>query len=185
MRQRNLPIPGAKIFEALDGTANLSCKSNGQPLSLCIWSHTVKGQLEVNVLDRYGENFSTNGIGLSSIADLNTGECSLTIESITKDDFGVWTCTLAVAAGGQVLTGQVELCEGEKCDALNIKALTNEPHCFSSFNPTPRCRAILCSAIAIMAFSPFQHLNPPFTPPHSGMAFRNSPGNIRSNNNVD
>ena len=122
-------VPEPKIWEALNQSANLSCNSNGPPLSLCMWSHRVEDRLEVTLLNRHGWYISTDGIRLSSEGDLNDGKCSVSIRSVTKDNLGLWTCALVVVGADQVLSGQVELQSGKKCGVL-----IRGSNCWSAFS---------------------------------------------------
>lgn len=109
-----VPIP--KIYETLNKAAKFSCESVGRPLSLCLWSRMVGGQQEVIWTNRRGGNVSTDGIQLSSPADLDGGRCSAIIEAVMEDHFGAWTCILVTAADGEALTGDVELRDGKEYD---------------------------------------------------------------------
>lgn len=119
MTTRRATVPAPKIYETMKNTANFSCESNGRPLSLCLWSHTVRGEQKVILINKQGGNLSIDGIHVTSAAKLNEGKCSVRIEAVTEDHFGVWACTLMSAADdGEVWTGEVELREGKNCAML-------------------------------------------------------------------
>lgn len=102
-----------KIYGTLNHTAKFSCESDGRPLSLCLWSRTVRDQQEVIWMNRHGHNVSSDGIQLPSPFDLGGGKCSVSIEAVMEDHFGTWTCILLAAADGEILTGEKELRDGK------------------------------------------------------------------------
>ena len=64
-------------------------------------------------MSQHGGQVSTDGIQLSSPANLNDGKCEVNILSVGEEDLGLWTCALVVAANSHVLNGEVELLRGK------------------------------------------------------------------------
>ena len=60
-------------------------------------------------MDRTDEPNSVDGIQLSSADELQAGKCRLTIDAVTKNHSGLWSCALVAANNDEVLTGEVTL----------------------------------------------------------------------------
>ena len=104
-------IPHPRVFAKVNTSAQFSCESPGQPLSSCFWAKTRIGERQVIVLDEYGvygsEENSTNArISYSTSDELKAGKCGLHIEPVTEDDYGLWSCTLALKTG-TIFAGEV------------------------------------------------------------------------------
>ena len=93
------------IYAKGNKSQTVSCESQGQPLSACIWEIIMHGTPETIVLYENASLASNDGV-LYLGDGLHAGECGLQIESVFDEDVGLWTCTL-LAKSGSVLTGHV------------------------------------------------------------------------------
>ena len=114
-------VPHPEVYGKVNGSVELSCESGGQPLNLCVWERIVNGQRQVINVDqevvRNGGQTSVHGIHATQDVLVN-GKCSLSIQSLKKNDFGHWSCTL-MAQTGNAFGGRLSLIDG----SLNIPVI--------------------------------------------------------------
>ena len=91
-----------EVYGKVNGSAEFSCESESQPLSLCLWERTVNGQRDVIIVDKEviknGGATSVHGI-FATTDGLENGKCVLRIQRMKKEDFGRWSCTLVTQSG--------------------------------------------------------------------------------------
>ena len=108
-------VPHPEIYGKVNGSANLSCESQGQPLTLCVWKR-IGGNEQRDILIVDQEVFKnargTFVQGTSSVSDgLQNGTCNLNITSLMNNDFGRWSCAL-VAQTGNTFGGKLSVVDG-------------------------------------------------------------------------
>lgn len=119
MGQRSAAVvPHPNVSAELSTSQTVSCASGGEPLISCLWARSLNGQRKVIVVDNevVGGGGRTNVDGTFYVAGdgLSMGNCSLQIESFTKDDAGSWSCTL-ISQNGKIYTGQVLVTAKGEC----------------------------------------------------------------------
>ena len=106
-------VPQPVIFTSIYSSVNISCESNGHPISFCLWGHTVNGKRQAVIIDeKVVDNFGRTTVdGVSffgSREDLDAGKCALGIQAIAEKDAGLWSCTL-VSQNSTIFSGAVLL----------------------------------------------------------------------------
>ena len=103
-------VPRSIVESKKKSLVTLTCKSHGARLSACVWGRHANTQRDATVvamrLGRTGEQTNTYQTSTFEEEEPQNGSCSLRIGPMTKEDFGMWSCTLVDQAGA-VLTGQV------------------------------------------------------------------------------
>ena len=114
-----VPVPYIIVAKS-NAPRTLSCSSREEPIKLCLWGRMVRGEHEAIVIqegvavpvDVWGQSVDPRFKIPVCAPRLENGTCSLHIEPITEDDFGVWSCTL-IGQTGAVFTGQVTISKEE------------------------------------------------------------------------
>ena len=105
-------MPHASVPAEFNTSQMLTCESQGQPLSSCLWMRPAGAQKEKIFI---GQQIVQDGVrrtnvdGISYVENgLNHGNCCIRIEVVTGTDFGRWSCALMSKSGG-VFAGIVDV----------------------------------------------------------------------------
>ena len=106
-------VPQPVVFASINSSVNVSCESNGHPISSCLWGHTVNSTRQAIIMDeKFVENSGRTTVdGVSFLGNqegLDAGKCTLGIQSVAEKDAGLWSCTL-VTHNSTIFSGAVLL----------------------------------------------------------------------------
>ena len=106
-------VPQPVVTAAVGASQNLTCESNGKPLTSCLWTHSANDTRQIIVVDQQvvanEGRTGVDGIDFAgNSSDFQAGKCAINIESITETDLGLWACNL-VTADSTVFGGAVHV----------------------------------------------------------------------------